>query len=69
MKKIKWYVKLILTAVYLIGFSYMQYWFIAAMDYVVTNGFIPDSYALGIIFLVIDVFLYVFVPYKIWKLK
>ena len=62
-KKIKWYFRLILIALFLIGFTWLLPFFFSILDK------LPDSYALGIIAVLIIVFAYCFIPYKIWKLK
>jgi membrane protein YdbS with pleckstrin-like domain len=62
-KTMKWYFRLILIVLFLIGFTWLLPFFFSILDK------LPDSYALGIIAVLIIVFVYCFIPYKIWKLK
>jgi len=62
-KTMKWYFRLILIVLFLIGFTWLLPFFFSILDK------LPDSYALRIIAVLIIVFVYCFIPYKIWKLK
>jgi len=59
----KTYIRILFIVVYLIGFTLLLPFFFSMLDK------LPDSYALGVIAVLIIVFLYCFIPYKIWKLK
>jgi len=60
----KTHTKILLIVVFIIAFTLIQpYTILPLMD------MLPDSYALGVLLVMVDVFLYIFVPIKIWKLK
>jgi len=61
--KMKSYFRILLIVLYLVGFTLLLPFFFGIVDK------LPDSYALGVIVVLLIVFLYCFVPYKIWKLK
>ena len=61
--EMKAYLRILLIILYLLVFTLLLPFFFSIVDK------LPDSYALGVIVVLPIVFLYCFVPYKIWKLK
>ena len=59
----KAYIRILAIVMYIIGFTLLQPLCFSLLD------MLPDSYVLGIIFVLIDVFLYVFIPVKIWRMN
>ena len=59
----KVYAKILYIVIYIIGLTLIQPLFFLGLDH------LPDSYALGIVFVIIDIFLFVFVPIKIARIK
>ena len=61
--RMKAYLRVVLIVLFLIVFTLLLPFFFSILDK------LPDSYALGIVAILIIVFAYCFIPYKIWKLK
>jgi len=59
----KAHVKVLLIVLFLIVFTLLLPLIFSVVD------LLPDSYALGVITGLMIVFIYIFIPYKIWKLK
>ncbi len=65
-KTMKWYFKLLLTILLIIIYKPIAY---AVIRFFTTHGLLPNSFIFGIIYLIIDGLLFLFIVYKIWKMK
>lgn len=56
-------IKILMIALFLIFFTFMQPICFSGLE------MLPDSYAIGVIFVLIDSFIFFFIPYKIIRFK
>lgn len=61
--QMKVYIKIMWIVLYIIGFTLLQPLFFSLLD------MLPDFFILGVIFCLIDVFMYIFIPIKLARIK